>query len=126
MDPLSVASAVSAVSTTVSLVPILLATEVFHTLASFFFFISHYRLPGFFICIFGSREIWRIQVRILGSTGDSDAMDFKRSAQEDSNIIAVSVSLDDQYQWAPITETLVEHNSRPDRHYSSLPGRSES
>jgi hypothetical protein len=74
----------------------LLVTRVFRTLESFFFFMSHYRLPGFFICIFGSREIWRIQVRILGSTRDSDAIGFKILAQEDSKIIAVSVSLDDQ------------------------------
>jgi hypothetical protein len=84
--------------TLVTLIPIVLVTNAIRTLASAFFFVSHYRLPGLFICVFGSREIWRNQVQILASTRDSDAMDFKRSAQEDSNIIAVSVCLYNQYQ----------------------------
>jgi hypothetical protein len=62
------------------------------TLTSVVFFAENYGVSGLFICIFGSPEIWRIQVQILGSSRDSDAMDFKRSAQDDSNIIAVAVS----------------------------------
>ena len=68
-----------------------LIINVVETLSSITFFVKNYGLAGFMICTFGSREVWRIQVQILGSTRDSDAMDFKRSAQDDSNIIAVAV-----------------------------------
>jgi hypothetical protein len=41
----------------------------------------------------GSREVWQIQLQVTRSTDDADAMNLKKSAQDDSNIIAVAVSI---------------------------------
>jgi hypothetical protein len=89
-------------------------------LASVVFFAENYGFPGLLICIFGSREIWRIQVQILGSSRDSDTMDFKRSAQDDSNIIAVAVSAHTRDPQDRRTETSIEYNSRPGSDHSTL------
>jgi hypothetical protein len=90
------------------------------TLISVVFFAENYGVSGLLMCIFGSREIWRIQVQILGSSRDSDAMDFKRSAQDDSNIVAVAVSAYTRDPQDPRTETSIEYNSRPGSDHSTL------
>ena len=77
----------------VAAITLLLLLGSARTFNSVVLFLDNYGLSGLIICVFGSREVWRIQVQILGSTRDSEAMDFKRSAQDDSNIIAVAVSL---------------------------------
>ena len=59
------------------------------TIQSLDFFISLYEPAG--IVIFGSREVWQMQMQILGSVDDADAMNFKKSIQQESSIIAVAV-----------------------------------
>jgi hypothetical protein len=56
------------------------------------FLIQNYGLGGVVLWVFGSGEIWRMQKRVLESSGDSVAMDFKASVQNESNMIAVAVS----------------------------------
>jgi hypothetical protein len=56
------------------------------------FFTSYYKSAGVFLWIFGSREVWQMQMQVLSSPLDTDAMNFKKSVQEDSSIVAVAVS----------------------------------
>jgi hypothetical protein len=93
VQDLGVMSGIEVAGVVLGAVPLLLYAGTGRTLTSIVFFVQNYGLVGVFICTFGSREVWRIQVQILSSTKDSDVMDFKRSAQDDSNIIAVAVSL---------------------------------
>ena len=55
------------------------------------FLIKQYGLAGVVLWIFGSGAIWRMQKQVLESEGDKVAMDFKASAQNESNMIAVAV-----------------------------------
>jgi len=104
----------------------LIRSTVSHTFLSASFFVQKYGLSGCAICVFGSREIWRIQVQILGSTKDSDAMDFKKSAQDDSNIIAVAVSLHVRDPRDYCTDTVTtEYNPRPSGDHRTLFGKPE-
>ncbi|KAH6864974.1 hypothetical protein BKA58DRAFT_366862 [Alternaria rosae] len=54
------------------------------------FFIKHYGLTGIALWCFASREVWQIQLQVIRSTEDGDVTNYKKSAQEDSNIIAVA------------------------------------
>ncbi|XP_014555841.1 hypothetical protein COCVIDRAFT_16657 [Bipolaris victoriae FI3] len=45
------------------------------------------------LCFFGNRDIWRIQVQVLRSTSDIDAMNFRKSAQKECSIIAVASTI---------------------------------
>jgi hypothetical protein len=57
------------------------------------FFLKAYGIAGPILWLYGDRDVWRIQAKVLQSTNESDAMEFKKLAQNDSNIIAVAVSL---------------------------------
>jgi len=59
---------------------------------SAFFFSKYYGIAGPILWLFGDRDVWRIQVQVLQSTNELDAMEFKKLTQDDSNIIAVAVS----------------------------------
>lgn len=61
-------------------------------LISAWFFLNSYGISGPVLWLFGDRDVWRIQVRVLQSTNELDAMEFKKLAQDDSSIIAVAVS----------------------------------
>ncbi|CAI9631300.1 unnamed protein product [Alternaria burnsii] len=54
------------------------------------FFLQNYGIAGPILWLYGDRNVWRIQVQVLQSTNESDAMEFKKLAQNDSNIIAVA------------------------------------
>ena len=69
-----------------------LARSVKHTGLRIYFFTKHYGSAGLMLWCFGNREVWQIQLQVVRSTHDADAMKFKKAAQEDSNIIAVAVS----------------------------------
>jgi hypothetical protein len=85
MDPISVTlGAVSLISAIVKLPR--------NAGISLIFFLSHYKSAGAFLWLFGSREVWHMQMQVLGSSHDTDAMNFKKSVQEDSSIVAVAVS----------------------------------
>ena len=63
------------------------------TVETLSFFTSRYGPSGIFIWIFGSREVWQMQMQVLGSLDDADAINFKKSIQQESSIIAVAVSI---------------------------------
>lgn len=56
------------------------------------FFLKHYGPIGIALWCFASREVWQIQLQVMRSVNDADATDYKKSAQEDSSIVAVAVS----------------------------------
>ncbi|KAI8938203.1 hypothetical protein NX059_005863 [Plenodomus lindquistii] len=60
---------------------------------SLFFFLEYYGPPGLILYVFGSRGMWQLQAQVLCSPDDRQVMDFKTSAQADSNIIAVAATI---------------------------------
>lgn len=56
-------------------------------------------LAGPVLWDFGSSDVWRIQVQVLRSQDDSVAMDFKKSTQDESNMVAVAVRSLIKYLW---------------------------
>jgi len=65
----------------------------FKMLESLAFFELMYGPSGIFISIFGSRDVWQMQMQVLSSLDDADAINFKKSIQQESSIIAVAVSM---------------------------------
>jgi hypothetical protein len=64
-----------------------------NTASSLIFLTSQYgSAAGIVLWSFGSQEVWQLQLQVLRSHRDADAMDFKKSVQEDSSIVAVAVS----------------------------------
>ncbi|EUC51347.1 hypothetical protein COCMIDRAFT_144 [Bipolaris oryzae ATCC 44560] len=61
--------------------------------SSIIFFTKYYGLSGLVLCFFGNRDIWRVQVQVLRSTSDIDAMNFRKSAQGECSIIAVASTI---------------------------------
>jgi hypothetical protein len=66
--------------------------SVKRTASSFKFFVTFYGGAGVILWCFGSRDVWYMQMQVLYSTSGVDATNFKKSVQEESNIIAVAVS----------------------------------
>jgi hypothetical protein len=85
-------TALSAAATVLQLVDVTLRTTVSNFRGAWFF-VRYYGIAGPILWLYGDRDVWRIQVQVLQSTNESDAMGFKKLAQDDSNIIAVAVSL---------------------------------
>jgi hypothetical protein len=56
------------------------------------FLVKHYGFGGIVLWIFGSSAIWRMEKQVLESDGEEVAMDFKKSIQNESNMIAVAVT----------------------------------
>ncbi|CAN9363950.1 unnamed protein product [Alternaria alternata] len=54
------------------------------------FFLRYYGIVGPILWLFGDRDVWRIQLQVLQSSNELDAMEFKKLAQDDSSIIAVA------------------------------------
>ena len=80
MDPLSLtASAIAVVSLAFSL------------LRRPFDLIDLYGLSGIFLYLFGSRTTWRTEAHILWSVSDEDALNFKKSVQDECTMIFVAV-----------------------------------
>lgn len=56
-----------------------------------FALLKYYGLPGLFYLVFGSRSTWRAQAHVLGTLADEDALNFKKSVQDECTIISVAV-----------------------------------
>ncbi|KAI9764622.1 MAG: hypothetical protein M1839_005797 [Geoglossum umbratile] len=54
------------------------------------FFTKYYNLAGVVLWVFGSPDVWRMQLQVLASMDDRVAMDFKKSMQDESSIVAVA------------------------------------
>jgi hypothetical protein len=92
---------------------------------SAWFFLKAYGIAGPILWLYGDRDVWRIQVQVLQSTNESDAMEFKKLAQNDSNIIAVAVSVRTLIDTVHNTDqTCIGHHCSPDRHHCAISDRS--
>jgi hypothetical protein len=83
--------ALSAAATVIQLVDVTTRT-ITSIYDSAIFFLGNYGIVGPILWLFGDRDVWRIQLQVLQSTNELDAMEFKKLAQDDSSIIAVAVS----------------------------------
>jgi hypothetical protein len=91
MDPVSVVGLAASALQVLDLAFSLL-WSIKSTASNFSFFVRLYGAAGVILWCFGSRDVWYIQLQVLYSTSDADATNFKKSVQEESNIIAVAVS----------------------------------
>jgi hypothetical protein len=62
------------------------------TLSTAIFVAKTYGIAGFWIVIFGSKDVMRSEFEVLASDSDQVATDFKKATQDESNMIAVAVS----------------------------------
>lgn len=51
-----------------------------------------YGLTGLILGVFGSSNVWLAEARILGGMVDNQAMEFRKSVQDECNMIAIEVS----------------------------------
>lgn len=80
--------AVGVVLTSASIVIQLSAYTAYRPIALF----RYYGVPGLFYYVFGSRTTWRTEAHVLGTRADEDALNFKKSVQEECTMISVAVS----------------------------------
>ena len=66
-----------------------------------------YGLPGIVLLFFGSRTTWRVEAQILGKLDDKEALEFKKSVQDECNMISVAVR--------NFTRPSVDHDELTDR-----------
>lgn len=52
-----------------------------------------YGYPGLALFLFGTRTTWRTEAYVLGKVNDEDAMNFKKSVQDECTMVSVAVSL---------------------------------
>lgn len=45
---------------------------------------------GVVLALLGSRKVWEAEARVIGGLVDDEAMDFKRSVQDQCNMIAIA------------------------------------
>ena len=50
-----------------------------------------YGLPGIVLLFFGNRTTWQIEAQVLGKRDDKEALDFKKSVQDECTMISVAV-----------------------------------
>jgi hypothetical protein len=50
-----------------------------------------YGASGIILCLFGSRNVWRLQAQVLGGLKDDDAFSFTKSIKDECTMIAVAV-----------------------------------
>jgi len=99
-----------------------LARSAKHKASRISFFIEHYGLTGIALWCFASREVWQIQLQVVRSIDDGDVTNYKKSAQEDSNIIAVAVSLFSSFYTSCAADPTSGNHHRPDRHHCTFIG----
>lgn len=56
--------------------------------------LSHlYGPAGFIVAYFGSASVWNVEAQIIGERNDKQALEFRKSIQDECSMIAVAVSL---------------------------------
>lgn len=56
--------------------------------------LSHlYGPAGFIVAYFGSSSVWNVEAQIIGERNDKQALEFRKSIQDECSMIAVAVSL---------------------------------
>lgn len=53
---------------------------------------SLYGVPGIFLFLFGSQTTWSVEAQVLGRLGEDDALQFKKSVQDECTMVSVAVS----------------------------------
>jgi hypothetical protein len=86
MDPLVFLSP----ATDVVSVVVLVMTAYLKYFSATWFLLKHYGLAGFWLVVFGSTDILRSELQVLASDGEQAALDFKKAAQDESNMIAIT------------------------------------
>ena len=91
-EPLAIVGAVGSVIQVVSFATSLFgaANEAF---AAPLNWVRYYGPSGVFLAVFGSRTIWTTQAELLASLNDDDALAFRKTIQDESNLTAVAVRL---------------------------------
>lgn len=51
-----------------------------------------YGPSGIFLYYFGSLVTWRVEAQVLGQLDDNEAMQFKKSVQDECTMVSVAVS----------------------------------
>ena len=59
----------------------------------FFDFGLIYGVSGVAIVCFASGNIWRLEVQILGRLSDEEAMEFRKSVENESTMVSIAVSI---------------------------------
>ena len=65
---------------------------VFQSAVQPFYLFKLYGPSGLVLQIFGNRSTWRTEAHVLGRVDDGEAMQFKKSVQDDCTMISVAVS----------------------------------
>ncbi|KAH6721666.1 hypothetical protein BKA61DRAFT_591128 [Leptodontidium sp. MPI-SDFR-AT-0119] len=82
MEPLSLASSVIAV------------VQIFtQTIRRPIDLVDLYGVSGIFLYLFGSRTTWRTEAHVLGTVSDDDALNFKKSVQDECTMISVAAAI---------------------------------
>lgn len=50
-----------------------------------------YGAPGIILYLFGSRTTWNVEAQVLGRQDEDDAMQFKKSVQDECTMVSVAV-----------------------------------
>ncbi|KAF7507474.1 hypothetical protein GJ744_010405 [Endocarpon pusillum] len=58
-----------------------------------FHLIRLYGPPGFVLLFFGSQTTWRIEAQVLGKLDDKEALEFKKSVQDECTMISVAAAI---------------------------------
>ena len=100
MDPLSIAGSVSQLIS-LSIDTLSLFTSIGTTR---FQYVRLYGLSGIVLSVFGSTAVWHLQAKVLGSLDDKDALEFRKSMQDECTMTAVAVrpipcSKDQRLRW---------------------------
>ena len=86
MDPLSVSSSV------IQLISLARAvTSYTFSVTNRLDYIKLYGISGLVLFFFGSPIVWQLQARVLGSLDDKDALEFRKSMQDECTMTAVAV-----------------------------------
>lgn len=95
-------------------------------LSSLKFFRKQYGILGIILWLFGSRDVWQMQLQVLHSTSSTDAVSFKESVQNESSIIAVAVSKHQHRGTSSVTKHTQGHDFCSDCDNCVILGRPQS
>jgi len=73
-----------------------LGDEIYGIISHLKFYIENYGvITGLALWMFGSGEVWKIQLQVLSDGSDKVATEFKKCTISENNMIAITVSPDD-------------------------------
>lgn len=92
---------------------------LFQPVTNFYFLVDHYGIGGIALWIFGNKNIWALELGVLKTTDDRTALEFRKTIQDEAQIIAVAViSTSMKHLYISLMANLKEgFDPRPNRHY---------